>query len=203
MERNSTERPHDPSSPPGASELTAEELPAADDLPPDADELWTTMAARCRDAAGADATGVLVVTTSMQLEVVARSADAAPYVAVLEMQTRQGPCVDSYRLNRAVANHDLARPCTARRWPLFAAAAATAGLRGADAVPMRVGHRVVGALSLLRCDGTALGADTLSTVQAIADRATIELLRTSTDRRRGPDLVEQSTRPAGRSQAHR
>jgi hypothetical protein len=151
--------------------------------------LLTTMADRCRDAAAADAAGVFVVTDRMQLEVVARSGDVSPFLDVLEMQIQQGPCVDSYRMNQAVAAHDLAERDVTRRWPSFAKAATAAGLRGADAVPMRMGHRVIGALGLLRCTSAAVDAAALSTVQSIAELTTIELLRTNADRHRRPWLL--------------
>lgn len=137
----------------------------------------TPFADRCRDVAGVDAIGVLLVTSTTQLEVMAWSSDARPYLAALELQTRQGPCLESYRTNQPVATDDLAGTETSRRWPLFAPVAARAGLSGAGAVPMRLGHRVVGGMSLLRCHPVPIDAETLSAVQEMADRMMVDVLR--------------------------
>ena len=70
-----------------------------------------------------------------------------------------------------------------QRWPRFAAAAAGAGFRAVEAVPMRLRDQVIGALNLFGATPGSLGTGDMRIGQALADVATIGLLQERNVRR--------------------
>ena len=63
------------------------------------------------------AAGALLTDGARRLQVVAASTETVMVLETLQIQGREGPCVDAYRSGRQVAAPDLRR--TARRWPVF------------------------------------------------------------------------------------
>ena len=136
----------------------------------------------------ASAAGVMLADPRGQLRVAAASSDAAGLVELFEIQNDQGPCLDCFRTGQPVTAADLTGP--AQRWPRFAAAAAAAGFRAVEAVPMRLRDEVIGALNLFRAAPGPLGPAELRIGQALADVATIGLLQ-ERNVRRSETLAEQ------------
>ncbi|HEY5017456.1 MAG TPA: GAF domain-containing protein, partial [Streptosporangiaceae bacterium] len=84
----------------------------------------------------ASAAGVMLADPRGQLRVAAASSEAVGLVELFQVQNDQGPCLDCFRTGQPVTAADLTGP--AQRWPRFAAAAAAAGFRAVEAVPMRL-----------------------------------------------------------------
>jgi hypothetical protein len=136
----------------------------------------------------ASAAGVVLADPRGELRVAAASSEAAGLVELFQIQNDQGPCLDCFRTGQPVTAADLTGP--AQQWPRFAAAAAKAGFRAVEAVPMRLRDEVIGALNLFRAEPGALDPAELRIGQALADVATIGLLQERNVRRSGT-LAEQ------------
>jgi hypothetical protein len=93
----------------------------------------------------------------------------------LQFSLGEGPCVDASQTGRPVLQPDLARTGQ-RRWPVFSAGAAAAGLAAVFAFPLRVGGIRLGVLDLYRTSVGALSDDELVSALAFADAATAVLL---------------------------
>jgi anti-sigma regulatory factor (Ser/Thr protein kinase) len=158
-------------------------------------EMLTGLADECRDVLGVEAVSVLLVGPLGRLELRAWSDGAEHLARVLELQTRQGPCLESSLTDRVVAVDDLAADDAMARWPLFTAAARTAGIRSAGAIPMRAGRRVIGALGLLGTASTPMDADALTAAQALVAAATAALVRLGSAG--GATVEEQLARALG------
>jgi hypothetical protein len=131
----------------------------ADTLVDDFDvvELLTLLTDRCVEVLDVSAAGLMLVAPDGGLRVVASSSDAMRVLELFEVQSEEGPCMDSYRTGRAVVNEDLA--AGTERWPRFAPVALEAGFRSVHALPMRLREGDVHA------------------AQAFADVATIAILQ--------------------------
>jgi transcriptional regulator with GAF, ATPase, and Fis domain len=137
---------------------------------------------------GASAAGVVLADPRGELRVAAASSQEAGLMELFQIQNDQGPCLDCFRTGRPVTVADLVGP--SQKWPRFAAAAAQAGFRAVEALPMRLRDEVIGALNLFRAAPGALEPADLRIGQALADVATIGLLQ-ERNVRRGEVLAEQ------------
>jgi transcriptional regulator with GAF, ATPase, and Fis domain len=137
---------------------------------------------------GASAAGVVLADPRGELRVAAASSQEAGLMELFQIQNDQGPCLECFRTGRPVTVADLAGP--SQKWPRFAAAAAQAGFRAVEALPMRLRDEVIGALNLFRAAPGALDPADLRIGQALADVATIGLLQ-ERNVRRGEILAEQ------------
>ena len=149
----------------------------ADTLVADFDviELLTVLTDGCVDVLDVTATGIMLVAPQGDLRVMASSSEAMRVLELFELQSQEGPCLDSYRTGDAVLNQDLATADL--RWPRFAAEARAAGFRTVHALPMRLRGTVIGALNLFHNEpGTMRRAD-VAAAQAMADVATIAILQ--------------------------
>jgi GAF domain-containing protein len=147
-------------------------------------QLLTDRSVALLDAAAA---GVVLADPRGELRVAAASSDAASLVELFQIQNDQGPCLDCFRTGRPVAA-DLTGP--GQRWPQFAAAAAGAGFRSVQALPMRLRDQVIGALNLFGTGTAPLSPAEQRLGQALADVATIGLLQERSVRR-GETAAEQ------------
>lgn len=149
----------------------------ADTLVDDFDvvELLTLLTDRCVEVLDVSAAGLMLVAPDGGLRVVASSSDAMRVLELFEVQSEEGPCMDSYRTGRAVVNEDLA--AGTERWPRFAPVALEAGFRSVHALPMRLRGIVIGALNLFRGDHGGLPEGDVHAAQAFADVATIAILQ--------------------------
>jgi GAF domain-containing protein len=148
----------------------------ADTLVDDFDvvELLTLLADRCVEVLDVSAAGLLLAPEG-DLRVVAASSDAMRVVELFEPQAHEGPCLDCYRTGEPVLNQDLT--VGHRRWPRFAPVALEAGFRSLHALPMRLRGVVIGALNLFRADKGQMDEADVLAGQALADVATIAILR--------------------------
>jgi transcriptional regulator with GAF, ATPase, and Fis domain len=131
---------------------------------------------------GASAAGVVLADPRGELRVAAASSEQAELLELFQLQNDQGPCLECFRTGLAVTATDLAGP--APQWPRFAEAAARAGFRTVEALPMRLRDQVIGALNLFRAEPGPLDPADLRIGQALADVATIGLLHERNVRRR-------------------
>jgi transcriptional regulator with GAF, ATPase, and Fis domain len=136
----------------------------------------------------ASAAGVMLADPRGELRVAAASSEAAGLIELFQIQNDQGPCLDCFRTGQPITAADLAGPD--QQWPQFAAAAAKAGFRAVEALPMRLRDQVIGALNLFRAGPGPLSPADLRIGQALADVATIGLLQEQ-NVRRGETVAEQ------------
>src|SRR6185437_957767 len=108
---------------------------------------------------GASAAGVVLADPRGELRVAAASSQAAELMELFQIQNDQGPCLDCFRTGPS------------QQWPRFAAAAAQAGFRAVEALPMRLRDDVIGALNLFRAQPGPLDPADLRIGQALADVA--------------------------------
>jgi transcriptional regulator with GAF, ATPase, and Fis domain len=137
---------------------------------------------RCVELLDVDAAGLLLADQHGQLQVVASSNEQVRLLELFQLQNDQGPCLEAFTTGAGVSHADLTT--AGDRWPRFAAAAADAGFRAVDAVPMRLRSEVIGALNLFRSRTGALDGTALRTARALVDVATIGLLQERSIRHR-------------------
>ena len=147
----------------------------ADTLVADFDviELFHALCADSVDLIGAHAAGLLLSDQRGALQVVSASTEAAHLVELFQLQTDEGPCLDSFRTSAHVVSAALARET---RWPRFTARAAEHGFAAVHALPMRLRGTTIGALNLFHREPRALPAGEIAVAQALADVATIAIL---------------------------
>ena len=149
----------------------------ADNLIDDFDvvDVLSLLSERCVHALDVTAAGVMLAAPSGALQVIASSSDAMHTLELFQLQSDQGPCLEAFRTGAQVVNLDLA--AAGSRWPRFAPRAAAEGFRSAHSLPMRLRHRTLGALNLLRSELGALDEADIAAAQALADIATIAIIQ--------------------------
>jgi transcriptional regulator with GAF, ATPase, and Fis domain len=145
---------------------------------------------QCVGLLGVDAAGLLITDQHGNLQLVGASSEQTRLLELFQLQSDQGPCLDSFRSGRAVHCADLSGTAATASWPRFAERAHLAGFRAVSALPMRLRDQVVGAMNLFRSAPGELDGDTAALAQAMADIATIGLLQERAIRE-GQILVEQ------------
>ena len=129
----------------------------------------------CIDSLDVAAAGIMLVGPEGDLRAMASSSGAQKMLELADLQTREGPCLESFRTGLAVRSRDLTHDD--QRWPRFAAEAVAAGFRSVHSMPMRLRDTIIGALGLFRSvPGEFHDAD-LVAAQALADVATIAILQ--------------------------
>src|ERR1700682_1016087 len=84
-------------------------------------ELLTLLTDRCVDVLDVAAAGLMLVSPSGELRVMASSSEAMRLLELFEIQAQEGPCLDCYRTGQPVVNQNLGS--VNGRWPKFAAEA--------------------------------------------------------------------------------
>lgn len=138
------------------------------------------VAARCAEVLDVAAVGILLVDQRGSLQVAAASSEQSRLLELLQVQTNQGPCPESFQAGAPIAVPDLSQ--VAERWPRFSSQAMSVGFAAAHALPMRLRVTVIGALNLFMKQPGTLPDDTLRVAQALADVATIGLIQARTIR---------------------
>jgi len=124
---------------------------------------------------GSSSVGLLLGDEHGRLNFMAATSTGAEHLELYQLQTREGPCVDSVRSGRPVVVTDLHQ--ATHRWPSFAPMAVAAGFGSVHAFPMRLRDRVVGALNVFGVEVAPLDETDVRVIQALADVATISLLQ--------------------------
>jgi transcriptional regulator with GAF, ATPase, and Fis domain len=138
-------------------------------------EFLQMVTARASELVGSAAAGLLLADPHGQLQFMAASDERTELLELFQVQAREGPCQDCFRLAAPVINADLRE--AAERWPQFAPRAVAGGFRSVHAFPLRLRHDCIGALNLFGTDVGRMEPAEVRIVQALADVATIGLLQ--------------------------
>ncbi|MFC1413357.1 GAF and ANTAR domain-containing protein [Streptacidiphilus sp. N1-12] len=126
---------------------------------------------------GAAGAGIVVADQTGRLRDIVYSSEGIRRLERIQLDTGEGPCVLCYRSGQAVQEPDIAS--LAERWPRFAAAASGLGIHSANAVPLRLRGRTVGALNLFHPRPGVAESAALRAVQALADLAMLGIVQHS------------------------
>ena len=129
----------------------------------------------CVNLLGVTAAGLLLDDQRGNLAVVASSNEETRLLEVLQLQSDAGPCLDCVRTGVPVSVDDL--EVDQARWPVFAAAAMSAGFRSVAAVPLRLRSETIGALNMFHGAPHPVAVNDRRLAQALADVATIGILQ--------------------------
>ena len=121
-----------------------------------------------------DAAAVLLIDEHGRLVPVAATNDSTVELENLQVQVRQGPCLECTRTREAVRSADL--DVDAHRWPEFVRLARQEGFRSVHAEPLCLRGQVVGGLNLLRARTGLLPGEDQMQAQQLACAAAIGLL---------------------------
>lgn len=141
-------------------------------------EFLQMMGERSVELLGADAAGLMLADQGGELQLMSATVERARLLEVFALKIDEGPCRDCFTSGQAIANIELGE--AQERWPRFTPAAVTAGFRSTHVLPLRLRGRVIGALNLLCDRHVRLSSDDIAVGQAMADVATIGLLRQQT-----------------------
>lgn len=137
-------------------------------------DFLTLLAERAAELLDVTAAGVILSDQRGGWHPTAASSEDARLLELFATQTHEGPCQDCIRNATSVTSSDLAGEDA--RWPAFTEAAMAGGFRAAAAVPLRLRHEVIGALTLLNTEPVGVDEDSLQLGQALADVATVGIL---------------------------
>ncbi len=137
-----------------------------------------TLTERCVELLDTDAAGLMLDDQRGTLQVVAYTDESARLLELLELQRKEGPCLDCFATGQVIANIDLAT--ASDRWPVFTKAARDLGYTTHHALPLRLRRQVIGAMNLFTIGTERLTDDQLAVAQGLADIATIGLLHQRT-----------------------
>jgi hypothetical protein len=130
-----------------------------------------------RDLLGATGAGVSLVATVERPQFCVTDALAA-MLEDLQFTAGEGPSADANTTGRAVVAADLAGGADAARWPVFAPAAAEAGIRAVYAVPLLIGAARLGVLTLYATVPGAPLAETYADALVLGALLTREIVHT-------------------------
>jgi GAF domain-containing protein len=149
----------------------------ADSLVDDFDivELLTLLSDGCVEALDVAAAGVMLGAPSGVLQVIASSSETMRDLELFQLQSSEGPCLDSYRSGSAIVNLELSG--ADGRWPRFTARAIEAGFHSVHSLPLRLRGNTIGALNMFRTNIGPLDEIDVAAAQALADVATIAILQ--------------------------
>jgi GAF domain-containing protein len=141
----------------------------------DVAELMLQLADACLELLQVDAAGLMLVDAGGELRLVASAPDMMRDLEIFELQSDEGPSLDTVRTGKAVINIDVRQ--AKERWPRFTAEALTAGIRSTHALPLRLRGELIGAVNLFSRAEQRLSDGDVALGQALADVATIALLQ--------------------------
>lgn len=141
----------------------------------DFDDFLRLLADRCVRLLGVDAAGLLVPDAD-GAHFVGASDERDVLVEILRTQAEMGgPSLECTRTGHPVTVADLST--VADQWPDFVAVTRDAGFAATHALPLRLRADVLGALTLFQHRPGTLDGRTTNVAQAMADIATISLIR--------------------------
>lgn len=171
-----------PQGPERESRLVGTFVRLADTLVDDYDipEVLHQLALHCVEFLGASAAALMLSDQRDGLQLVASSDERSRLLELFQLQTDEGPCIDSFRSGEAVVATDLSTELP--RWPVFAPRAMEHGFRSVYALPLRLRQDTIGTLNLFGHLPGTLSAEDAKVAQALADIATIGILQERTIR---------------------
>ena len=122
-----------------------------------------------------DSAAISVMLSATPRETIYASDQVASDLEDLTLTLGEGPCLDAFTGGPALVGDLTASHCLAL-WPMFAAAAAKAGVRAVFALPLQVGAIRVGVLGLYRAQPGDLDREQLADALVLADTACALLL---------------------------
>jgi transcriptional regulator with GAF, ATPase, and Fis domain len=134
-----------------------------------------TLVDQCTSLFGATACNIVLGSDDQHLEVAAATSEECREIGRLQLEADQGPCIEAVTRRDVVSVVDPAQMVD--RWPVFAEASVDAGYRSAHAIPMRLREQTIGSLNLFRDHEGALNEVDATAAQALADVATISIIR--------------------------
>ncbi|MGW3664710.1 GAF and ANTAR domain-containing protein [Streptomyces sp. NPDC005141] len=157
-------------------QLTEAFVDLSDTLADDADPLMLLdrLARYCVDLTSIDAAGVMLVNARGQLRPAVATDDRTTLTEIMQVQIRQGPCVDAY--DTGVQVHAVELRDHAEQWPAFVPLALAAGYDSAHALPLHVRGQTVGVLNLFSVHRSALTGTETRLLRALTDVATTAVL---------------------------
>ena len=129
----------------------------------------------CISLFDASAAGILLLSPSNRLEVIASTSERSELVELMQLRVGAGPCVEAATGGEVVSVDDIDQ--IAHRWPAFATDARASGFSSIHAIPLRLRDSTLGSLNLFRDEAGALNAADAAAAQALADIATISILQ--------------------------
>lgn len=149
----------------------------ADSLVDDFDvvDLLQRLVDDCISLFDASAAGILLLSPSGVLEVIAATSERSELVELMQLRVGAGPCVEAATTGEVVSVEDIDQ--ISDRWPAFAADARASGFSSIHAIPLRLRDSTLGSLNLLRDEPGTLNAADAIAAQALADIATITILQ--------------------------
>jgi hypothetical protein len=150
-----------------------------------ADTRWSTISTsstfstlwppRSVELLGANAAGIMLADKTALLKVIASSTEEAYLLEVYELQNNKGPCPDCFHTGLPVARADL--PTMHSSWPAFTPRPQATRVPLCPRTPDATTHRDDRALNLFRSEPGRLTDADLSIGQAMADIATVGLIK--------------------------
>lgn len=138
-------------------------------------DLLTELTERCADLLDVASAGLLLADPRRQLHLMAATSEATRELELFQLQSDQGPCLDSYSTGDPISVADV--QTEAARWPRFVPAATEAGFVSVHAVPMRAAGNVLGALGLFGTRPGDLGGADQLLAQTLAHIACVAILQ--------------------------
>ena len=115
-----------------------------------------------------DGVGILLAEDG-DLSVATTNSELGERAERLEVELREGPCIDALRAGAVVVATDLSK--AVHRYPKFAPAAMEAGIGSIHALPLTGRGEMVGVVDVVSADRLDLPAEEVGTAQMLADVA--------------------------------
>jgi hypothetical protein len=138
-------------------------------------ELLTDLTEQCARLLDVGAAGLLLAGPRQDLYLMAATSQKSRDLEMIQLQAREGPCLDCFTTGAPVSIPDLRQE--GQRWPHFAAAAAEAGFVSVHAVPMRAAGVVLGALGLFGTRAGSLNEADLLVAHTLVHVACVAILQ--------------------------
>ncbi len=122
---------------------------------------------------GVDGAGVMLTEPEGNLRYAAASDESAALIEGLQIDLDEGPCLQAFRANAAVAVGDLT---TSDVFPAFSEHAQKVGIQAVAGYPMSVHGQLIGALGLYRAEAGNFPGEVNDAAQTLAASATAYIL---------------------------
>ena len=138
----------------------------------DALDVAVMLCHQCVDDAHVDVAGVMLPTTSGDLQLAASTSELPRILELFELQLREGPSAQCFQ-DGPITNYLFS--ANDEKWPQLAARAVEQGFSTMHCLPMRLNGQTVGVLNCFASNERWLGDHDESLVQNMADIATIAI----------------------------